>query len=257
LTSIGQATPSVAILIDGENVSSACWPAALAIASRFGRPTVMRAYFCRPASPGWVAADGVEMVDARPADGPNAADFLMAMDAAVMAAERQVDGFVLLTGDDGFAAVAQDLKRRGAAVYALIPLDCIAIPRHLAAAADLSMLVPLPTTAIGTARAAPASARSSGDKWRSDLHAALARCPVDDDGWVALGELGVELKRAGAKLPKGKLSDLVLRVDDIEVRGSHAKIRLRLRHPIGGAALAATPPATSYIAESDDDEIPF
>jgi hypothetical protein len=252
----GQTTPSLAILIDGENVSSTCWPAALAIAGRFGMPTVVRAYVCHPPSPGWVAAKGVEIVDGRPADGPNAADFLLAMDAAVMAAERRVDGFVLLTGDDGFAAVAQDLKRRGAAVYALIPLNGEAIPRRLAAAAELSVLVPLPTAAMSVPHKEAASFMSMEDRWANDLRIALARCPVDNDGWAALSELGAALKSAGAKMPKGKLSDLVRRVDGVEVRGASAKAWLRLRCRVSPSAPLAAPPSTSDVAALDD-EIPF
>jgi hypothetical protein len=246
----GPTTPSLAILIDGENVSSACWPAALAIASRFGLPTVVRAYVCHP-SPGWAGAKGVEIVDGRPADGPNAADFLMAMDAAVMAAGRQVDGFVLLTSDDGFAAVAQDLMRRGATVYALIPLNGGSIPRRLAAVADLSVLVPLPPAAIAGAHDEPASLLLIEDRWVNALQTALARCAVDDDGWATLSDLGVELKRAGVKMPKGKLSDLVRRIDAVETRGSG-----RLRFRIARSAPPAALPTTSDDATSDD-EIPF
>jgi hypothetical protein len=86
----------------------------------------------------WPASNG------RPADGPNAADFLLAMDAAVMAAEGRVDGFVLMTADDGFAAVAHGLKMRGVSVYTLIPFNGGPVPRRLAAMADLAILVPIP-----------------------------------------------------------------------------------------------------------------
>lgn len=251
-----QTPPSLAILIDGENVSSSCWPAALAIAGRFGMPTVIRAYVCHPPSPGWVAAKGVEIFDGRPADSPNAADFLLAMDAAVMAAEHRVDGFVLLTGDDGFAAVAQDLKRRGATVYALLPLNGTAIPRRLAAAADLSVLVPQLATTMPLSHEAATPFLSKADRWANDLRAALARCPVDDDGWVELSELGVELKSARAKMPKGKLSDLARRVAGIEVRGANAEVWLRLGCGVSPSAPTAAPPSTAEF-DALDDEIPF
>lgn len=80
--------PNLAILIDAENVSAAYWPAVLARAGRFGTATIVRAYVCHAPTHGWVTAAGVEIVDGRPADSPNAADFLLAMDAAVMAAGR-------------------------------------------------------------------------------------------------------------------------------------------------------------------------
>jgi hypothetical protein len=253
-TMTGQTTSNLAILIDGENVSSAYWPAALAIAGRFGTATIVRAYVCHPPSPGWVAAKGVEIVDGRPADSSNAADFLMAMDAAVMAAERQVDGFVLLTSDDGFAAVAQGLKRRGATVYALIPLNGGTIPRRLAAAADLSVLVPAAVIPVVQEKAA--SFLLIEDRWVNEFHIALARCPADNDGWAALSELGAELKSAGVKMPKGKLSDLVRRIDGVEVRGTNAKTWLRLRCSVSRPAPPASPPST-LDGDTLDDGIPF
>ena len=72
------------------NVSPACWPEIWTVAGRFGPPVLVRAYVCHRPPPGWVAASGVEIVDGRPADGPNAADFLMAMDAAALAVEARV-----------------------------------------------------------------------------------------------------------------------------------------------------------------------
>jgi uncharacterized protein YodC (DUF2158 family) len=40
------------------------------------------------------------------------------------------------------------------------------------------------------------------------LHLALARCDADDEGWIALSDLGSELRAARVKLPGGKLSGL-------------------------------------------------
>lgn len=264
-----EASPSrLAILVDAENVSAACWPAAVAIAGRFGTATIVRAYVCHAPTPGWVAAAGVEIVDGRPANGPNAADFLLAMDAAVMAAERQVDGFVLVTGDDGFAAVALDLKRRGAAVYALVPLNGSMVPRRLATAADLTVLLPSPPTPAPTL-AFPKTAPPSrfGDTWTGDILAALARCPVDEDGWTTLSDLGQALKDTGVKKPKGKLFELVRGLDDVEIHGTKAKTRVRPRFclfPPGPAAwsfLDEEVPAEELFAEKvepfDDNEIPF
>jgi hypothetical protein len=248
------AAARLAILIDAENVSSACWPAALAIAGRFGVATVMRAYVCHPPAPGWVAAEGVEIVDGRPADGPNAADFLMAMDAAVMAAERRVDGFVLLTCDDGFAAVALGLKRGGATVYSLIPFNGGAIPRRLAAIADLTVLVPLPSAFVP---AVQGSLLSIEDRWVNQLRTLLARRSADDEGWVELSELGSELKNSGIKKPKGKLSDIVRRVDGIEWRGTNAKAWLRLRGDVSALAPLAEPsPARDFGEFEFDDDVP-
>jgi hypothetical protein len=220
--------PTLAILIDAENVGAGCWPAALAIAGRFGFPTILRAYVCHAPSPGWLAAEGVEIIDGRPADGPNAADFLMAMDAAVLAAEGRVDGFVLLTGDDGFAAVAQGLRQRGATVYALIPYNGNAVPRRLALTADLAVLVPLAPAPPAPPRPGVVREPVQGQDWMNKFRNVLASCPADDAGWVDLSEFGTVLKKSGVRIPKGKLSVLATQVEGVQCRGAFAHVELRL-----------------------------
>jgi hypothetical protein len=251
--------PPLAILIDGENVSAACWPRALAIAKRFGVPAIVRAYFCHPPTPGWSAA-GIEIVDGRPADGPNAADFLMAMDAAVMAAERQVTAFALLTGDDGFAAVAQGLQRRGAFVVALIPFNGCGIPKRLARTADLSVLVPLPVAAVPAPRieaaAAPPNGGAHADNWTDLVRAALTHCAGDDDGWTDLSALGSILKKSTVKAPKGKLSVIIREVSGVEIRGAGTKIQVRPQAVEPPPELQAAIPGL-FDARAPDDEIPF
>jgi hypothetical protein len=247
--------PRLAILIDAENVAASCWPAASAIAARFGTAAVARAYFCHDPSPGWIGATGVEIVDGRPADGPNAADFLLAMDAAVMAAEGRVDGFVLITADDGFAAVAHGLKMRGASVYALIPFNGGPVARRLAAMADLAILVPMPPP-TRVVRDPPSN------DWQRHFHLALARCKADDEGWVALSDLGSELRAAGVTLPGGKLSGLARKASSVECQGSGTAIRVRRmnhdppqRDPQEAPTFVAS--EASFILVDEDAEIPF
>ena len=215
--------PRLAVLIDAENVSAGYWPAITAALARLGRAAVVRAYVCHAPSPGWCAAE-IEIIDGRPAGGPNAADFLMAMDAAVMAVEKRVDGFALVTGDDGFSAVALDIKRRDMLVYALVPLNGGSVPRHLAAVADLTVLLP-PANAV--ASPAPPSAKDDLD---AELCAAMALCPVVDEGWVGVGELGTALKRVRGKKLKGKLTDIVARSALLEVRGKASSTEVRLKN---------------------------
>jgi len=261
----------LAILIDAENVSAACWPAATVIVGQFGAPVIVRAYVCHPPAPGWAGAAGVEMIDGRPASGPNAADFVLAMDAAVLAAAGHADIFVLITGDDGFAAVAYDLRRRGVLVYALLPLKDGMVPRRLAAAADLAILLPEPAPVAGTGAAlsagppggpptpptlpgaSAAPALSTADALEARILEVLAACPPDLlGGWISLSTLGIELKRAGISRPKGRLSDLMSKLDSVEFKGKkggNAFVRPRGWVPADGEEYAFTAGI-----DGDDDE---
>jgi hypothetical protein len=243
--------PRLAILIDAENVAHTCWPAALAIAGRFGTPTIVRAYVCHAPSPGWVAADGVEIIDGRPADTPNAADFLMAMDAAAMAAGRVVDDFVLVTGDDGFAAVAHGLKQRGARVYALIPFTGGAVPRRLPCVADLAVLVPQPAPVVKIEGAKPVPMKQG---WPDALRLALERCLPDEEGWVELSDLGSELKKARVKPPRGKLTEAIRRTEGFELQKEDGDFLVRAT---GRSEPRGEPFETVEDYLRFQDEIPF
>lgn len=237
--------PRIALLIDAENVSAEYWPAAKGIAGRFGTVTVTRAYVCHQPPPKWAAIPDIEIIDGRPADGPNAADFLLAMDAAVMAAQRQVDGFVLMTADDGFAAVAQDLKRRGATVQVLIPLGRPTVPRRLAAVADLAILVP--SAAQPSPPKPSVKPHGASDALTDAILAILATCPAEAGGWVGMSVLGTELKRAKVKRSSRPLYTVLSGIPEVELdREKTVNARARLRAHA----------ATSGMAP-DDEALPF
>ena len=221
----------LAVLIDAENAPAAAWPAVAATVQRLGVAALVRAYSCR-AVPGWSSFSAIEWIDGRPADGANAADFLLAMDAAVLAAERRVDGFVLVTGDDGFSAVALDLKRRGATVFALIPLNGAGspVPRRLAAAAYLAVLVPCSGEPAAFADPKPAPAGRlgrAGDGWGGAVMAALSDCASGQDGWTELSVLGQALKPYGLKRPRKTLYDSLGEVRGVELRGKRSSASVR------------------------------
>jgi len=243
--------PRLAILIDAENVAASYWPAACAIAPRFGTTVIARAYVCHAPPPGWIGLAGVEIIDGRPADGPNAADFLMAMDAAVLAAEGQVDAFMLMTADDGFAAVAHALKLRGKNVYALIPFNGSTVGRHLVAMVDVAILIPMTVPK-------PVDPDPPTPNWEQHFHVALAQCRADAEGWVDLGDLGNRLKATKVKLPKGKLSDVAHKVSEVEWQSGKSTFRLRrASNTPTQVAPAILVSAMPYGQVDEDDEIPF
>jgi hypothetical protein len=170
-----------------------------------------------------------------------------------------VDGFVLVTGDDDFAAVAQDLKRRGTSVYALVPINGSAVPRRLAAVADLTVLLPPPPT---MGMPAPSSNKAGAvpeleGSWVGEVLAALAQCSAHEDGWTTLSWLGQAVKHAELKKPKGKLEDLVRRIEGLEVQGTKANTRVRLRPCLAPAGSSAEPFVPGEKKLVDGREIPF
>lgn len=212
-------SPRLAILIDAENMSAAYWHQIFDAATRLGTPVLVRAYACQGPPPGWLAIEDVEMVDGRPAGGPNAADFLLAMDAAAIAERDIVDVFIIVTGDDGFSTIAHGLKARGSTVYAFLPLALIGVPRRLASAADLAILLPPPPTFCAAAPR-PMSQRASM------IAEALLRCQRDRDGWADISKMGALLKGQGLS---GKLTTIVRKLREFELDETGPVIKVRLR----------------------------
>lgn len=118
------------------------------------------------------------------------------------------------------------------------------------------LLVPLPSAFLSAVPVEDLAVISAEDRWANRLRAALARCPADRDGWVELSELGTELKSSKIKVPKGKLSEVVRRVEGIECRGANAKALLRLRNDGLPSASLEEPPFVPDFSRFDD-EIPF
>ena len=207
----------LAILIDAENIAASSWPAARVVIERFGVPELIRAYFCHEPLPAWAVLPEVDIIDGRPAGGPNAADFLMAMDAVSIAAEGWANGF---------SVVARELKRCGAAVYALLPLHGNTVAGRLAEAADIAIVLPVSSSA--TAPAFPPS-----DLVTLILEV-LMECPTDEHGWTDLSSLGSALReRMGTRL-RGKLCDTLSGLPhlfEFRKRGSH-RIEVRARPDI-------------------------
>jgi Protein of unknown function DUF88. len=209
----GTPAPSLAVLIDAENVPRFLWPVVERLVHRLGRPSLVRAYACGEMS-GWSHIDGIDVVDAgAAARGPNAADFLLAFDAGRIRESGLVSHFVLVTGDDGLAATVKALRESGATVSVIIPAVGGTYGRRLAQFADLCLLAAPPGDIV------PVSA--TGVKPQTDecpFVAVLRQCIADSDGWVPLSTFGAALKAAGLSY-KGKLFDVASSLPTFEIRG--------------------------------------
>jgi hypothetical protein len=108
---------NTALLIDGENISSAMASKLLSVARRFGDVVINRVYGNFANLKGWSSVAGVRIVHS--GSGKNAADIALALDAVELSFERKVDVFVLASSDGDFVHVATRLRERGFKVVGL------------------------------------------------------------------------------------------------------------------------------------------
>lgn len=111
----GAATRRVALLIDGENVSSAFAGRLIIETAGHGALTIKRAYGSAGKIPGWESAPGFAFHHAGP--GKNAADIMLAVDAMGIFHKGLADIFVLASSDGDFRHLATRLREEGAQVF--------------------------------------------------------------------------------------------------------------------------------------------
>lgn len=106
--------PRVALLIDGENVSTGFAGKLLTEATKHGTVIIKRVYGNVRGIPGWDAAPGLRLIHA--GGGKNAADLLLSIDAMHLFHESRVDVFMLASSDGDFGHLATHLREHGVSV---------------------------------------------------------------------------------------------------------------------------------------------
>lgn len=104
----------VALLVDGDNISPQHASSLLGGAKGAGRLDVARVYLDTSQPSDWLSRSAFQAVHA--GSGKNAADVLLAIEAAVLAMERGIDTFVLASSDGDFCHIARWLRERGCQV---------------------------------------------------------------------------------------------------------------------------------------------
>jgi hypothetical protein len=105
---------SVAVLVDGENISAKHSAAILALAATHGEATITRVYLDAQRAGDWGSVVGYRLIHA--GTGKNAADILLALDAMELALTKGVRHFVIASSDGDFTHIAQRLREAGAKV---------------------------------------------------------------------------------------------------------------------------------------------
>lgn len=104
----------VALLVDGDNISPQHASRLLGSAKGAGRLDVARVYLDTSKPSDWRSRCELQTVHA--GSGKNAADVLLAIEAAELAMERGIDTFVLASSDGDFCHIARWLRERGCGV---------------------------------------------------------------------------------------------------------------------------------------------
>lgn len=107
--------PGVALLIDGENLSSDHAGRLITLACSLGPLIVKRVYGNVPQLKTWTSAPGFRVIHS--GCGKNAADILLAIDAVDLAHEGRVGTFVLASSDRDFSHIAHRLREAGLSVH--------------------------------------------------------------------------------------------------------------------------------------------
>jgi NYN domain len=108
---------SIALFVDGDNISPCFSEEIMAFARQLGRLDVVRVYGGAHPASGWMEAAGFRFIHAGP--GKNGADILLSIDAIEACQANEIKAFVIATSDGDFSHLAYRLRERGCEVYGL------------------------------------------------------------------------------------------------------------------------------------------
>ncbi|SMD06982.1 Uncharacterized conserved protein, LabA/DUF88 family [Fulvimarina manganoxydans] len=247
MSGLGTRNPKrLAVLIDGENVSSIVAEGLFRHIAGLGEASLRRVYgdFANGRLKGWAEAHArfaVQPVQQfAPVQGKNTADIALVVDAMDLLYSARFDGFCLVSSDSDFTRLALRIREAGLDVFGFgrqttceafrkacldfVPLEKLAGAKPPAAK----------KTEAGTDKPkgqAPLSAMTILTRTMAQMDA--------KDGWVHLGPFGSQIKQLAADFePRTyghkKLSDLLRATGHFESRqhpGNGLEVRLK---PLGG-----------------------
>lgn len=117
VTATRVAARSLAVLVDGYNISADLAGRIIGHSAGFGALRVKRVYGNAAMLPKWDAAPGFRVIHA--GAGKNATDLLLCVQAMALVQERVVDGLVIVSSDRDFTHLATHLTERGVTVIGM------------------------------------------------------------------------------------------------------------------------------------------
>ncbi|WP_289043566.1 NYN domain-containing protein [uncultured Aliiroseovarius sp.] len=157
--------PKVALLIDGENISSAFAGKMIVAAGKLGDLQVRRVYGNAALVKGWDTAPGIQLVHS--GAGKNAADIVLALDAMELSYASTIDVFALVSSDGDFMHLATRLRERGFQVVGIGEKKAPECFRK-SCSSWVTLRVPVVTKANGVAAAKTATTKTVASKLATD-----------------------------------------------------------------------------------------
>jgi len=212
----------VAVLVDGDNVSSRHQRAVMAEAARLGRVDVRRVYGDAAKFGEW---DGFRVVHA--GGTKNAADMYLVVDAMALALSEGIGAFVIVSCDRDFAPVAISLRERGLTVVgAGRELAALTFQQACSRFVTLEKARP-PEVAVSPVSAAPKPVPGSVPVSLSDDHVRAVRAVYLAGGEILLAKLGHALGKRPNRVTSWK-AFLRQRSDVFGFVGEGNDLRVRL-----------------------------
>ena len=248
----------LAVLIDVDNISPKYAKSIMGEITRFGEPALRRAYgdWSSPSLAGWKAqASDLGMLlvqETANTTNKNASDIGLVIDAMDILHEGRFEGFVLVSSDSDFTALARRLRENGVEV---IGIGEDKAPDSLRNACSRFILIPNIIEPVEERSASAADATPSGDNKKGEQNViaddgstpSVVRHPpskvvpivraamkaIDpDQEWYHLGAVGQHITRAQSDFDprnygSAKLSDLLRTTGQFELKPIEGHLHVR------------------------------
>jgi hypothetical protein len=227
--------PLLAVLIDADNVPAKYAQSILREITSIGEPALRRVYGdwssdrLKPWNDKLLTLGLVAMQETANTKGKNASDIGLVIDAMDILHGGRFDGFVLVSSDSDFTALANRLREDGLMVIGIgekkTPEALRNVVNRFIFIENLEGTEPGEKPAKSTARAADALPL---------IEAAMAKLDPDDDDWFNLGQLGQTVQAAHPDFDTrsyghAKLSALVRDINSLETQKAGARLLVRLK----------------------------
>ncbi|MBA3323858.1 MAG: NYN domain-containing protein [Rhodobacteraceae bacterium] len=229
-------SPRLAVLIDADNTSAKVAEGLFLEIAKLGEASVRRIYgdFADPRMRGWSEAMPRHAIVPHQnfayTQGKNYADIALVIDAMDLLHSGRFDGFCLVSSDSDFTRLAAREREQGLDAYGFgqrkTPDAFRQACKRFFFTENLLPQVAEPAAAAEAPKDNPAEALPI-------IRSAMTEFE-DDDGWIALGQLGNQLQKIAPDFDtrtygSGKLSSLIEKLGIFELDRAAQPIRLRFK----------------------------
>ncbi len=230
-------SPRLAVLIDADNTSARVAEGLFLEIAKLGEASVRRIYgdFAAPTMKGWAEVLPRHAIVPHQnfayTQGKNSADIALVIDAMDLLHSGRFDGFCLVSSDSDFTRLASRVREEGLDAYGFGQRKTPEAFRQACKRFFFTEnLLPEPAIISGFAPAPPKDNPADAVPL---IRTAMAELE-DDDGWIALGQLGTQLSKIAPDFDTrtygaSKLSTLIDKTGLFEIDRKAQPIRLRLK----------------------------